>query len=179
MLADIKHPNYHTIITMKFSTAVILAFSFFIYLGMSSVAQASGNYHVEVIVVDNANSGPLSNAYSDNNVTPLPSKGKTWHASTAYLNNYASKLRNSSSYNILQHTAWGQKSAGYSRSAAKKISGNGMNGWVKVYATSLLFVQLDINFRGHKIKERRRLKLNEVHYFDNAGFGVLLRVSRS
>lgn len=164
---------------MKLTTVAIFIFALFIHLGMNSVAQASGNYHIEVVVFDNVNTGSGTNTYGGNQVAALPSSGKTWRYSNAYLNGYASKLRNSSAYHVLQHTAWGQKSAGYTRSAAKQLSGNNMNGWVKVYATSLLFAQLDINFRGHHIKERRRLKLNEVHYFDNAGFGLLLRVSRA
>ena len=163
---------------MKFSAVVTLFFALIINLGISNTAFASGNYHVEVIVFDNVTSGAKANSFS-NQSTSLPSNGKTWHYSTAYLNGYASKLRNSSSYKVLQHTAWGQRSVGYSRSAAKQLSGDGMNGSIKVYATSLLFAQLDINFKGHKIQERRRLKLNEVHYFDNSGFGVLLRVSRA
>ena len=163
---------------MKFSVVVILFTALIINFGINNTAFASGNYHVEVIVFDNVNSGAKANSFSSQ-PTALPSNGKTWRYSTAYLNGYASKLRNSSSYQVIRHTAWGQKSAGYNRSAAKQISGNGMNGSIKVYATSLLFAQLDINFKGHKIQERRRLKLNEVHYFDNSGFGVLLRVSRA
>ena len=163
---------------MKLSTVVIFTITLLINLSMSNLAFASGNYHVEVIVFDNVSSDSINNTYS-NQPAALPSNGKTWSYSTAYLNSYASKLRNSSAYQVLQHTAWGQKSAGYNRSAAKQLTGNGMNGFVKIYATSLLFAQLDINFNGHQIQERRRLKLNEVHYFDNAGFGVLLRVSRA
>ena len=164
---------------MKLSTIAVFIIALLINLGVNTAAQASGNYHIEVIVFDNVNSGEKANSFSNNQPIELPNNGKTWRYSTAYLNSYANKLRNSSAYQVLQHTAWGQRSAGYNRSAAKQLSGNGMNGWVKVYAKSLLFAQLDINFRGRKIKERRRLKLNEVHYFDNAGFGVLLRVSRA
>jgi len=42
-----------------------------------------------------------------------------------------------------------------------------------------LKTEIELSYKGHLIKERRRLKLDEIHYFDNAGFGVLLRVSRS
>lgn len=164
---------------MKRSTVVIFIIALFANFGMSIAAQASGNYHVEVIVFNHTNTGSNTNSFTNQQSQALPNNGKTWRYSTAYLNNYASKLRNSSAYKVLQHTAWGQKSADYNRSATKQLSGSGMNGWVKVYAKSLLFAQLDISFKGHQITERRRLKLNEVHYFDNAGFGVLLRVSRA
>ena len=164
---------------MKFSAFVILIATLFITLSMSNAVFASGNYHVEVIVFDNINSETKASSFSNQPPATLPSNGEIWNASTAYLNNYASRLRNSSFYNVLQHTAWGQTSAGYNSSAAKQLSSNGMAGSIKVYATSLLFAQLDINFRGHRIKESRRLKLNEVHYFDNTSFGILLRVSRA
>lgn len=164
---------------MKLSAVAIFTIVLLINLVINFTVQAAGNYHIEVIVFDNINSGAYANTYEDNQTTALPSNGKTWRYSTAYLNSYASKLHNSSSYKVLQHIAWGQKSADYDHSVAKQLSGDGMNGWIKVYAKSLLFAQLDINFRGHKIKQQRRLKLNEVHYFDNDVFGVLLRVSRA
>ena len=42
----------------------------------------------------------------------------------------------------------------------------------------LLFANLDIDFKGLRLKEKRRLKLNEKHYFDHPKFGILLQVSR-
>ena len=36
-----------------------------------------------------------------------------------------------------------------------------------------------VSYNGRQIKERHCLKLNEVHYFDNAGLGMLMRVSRT
>ena len=81
-------------------------------------------------------------------------------------------------YRILTHTAWGQKAADYNSSAAKQLAIAGMSGYVKVFAKQLLFADIKLNFEGHSISERRRLKLNELHYFDNQGFGVLMRVSR-
>ena len=41
-----------------------------------------------------------------------------------------------------------------------------------------MFANLDLDFNGYRMTEKRRLKLNEKHYFDHPKFGVLLRVSR-
>ena len=73
-----------------------------------------------------------------------------------------------------------------------------VTGSVQIFENRLLFVDLDIknNFESglidysnptsttesptgiHQIKEKRRVKLNEIHYFDHPFFGALVRVSR-
>ncbi len=155
------------------SILTFLAFLFFI----ASVTEthARGNYHVEVIVFKQQGSTPGNRppTFADE-----LNSAKTWQSKNVYLNTYASKMRNSGKYQILTHTAWGQKSAPYSKSASKKFFSNGISGFIKVFATQLLIADIKLNFEGHSLSERRRLKLNEVHYFDNNGFGVLMRVSR-
>jgi len=136
---------------------------------------AKGNYHVEVIIFKQLSSSPGSIAPT---VIDAPNFAKTWAANTAYLNNQAAKIRSSGKYQIISHTAWGQASAPYNQSAAMSFSNNGLTGYIKVFARQLLVTNLQLNFEGHELNERRRLKLNEVHYFDNEGFGVLMRVSR-
>jgi len=138
-------------------------------------SQAAGNYHVEVIVFKQVDSGPGNRTATLNSI---PNFSSTWPSKTIYLNKYASSMRFYQKYRILTHTAWGQKTASYNGSAAKQIAVAGMGGYIKVFAKQLLFADVKLNFEGHSISERRRLKLNEVHYFDNQGFGVLMRVSR-
>lgn len=141
----------------------------------SSQTQAAGNYHVEVIVFKQTDSLPGNRVADFSNI---PSFASTWPSNTIYLNNYAKSIRFYQKYQILTHTAWGQKSASYNGSAAKQLGVAGMSGYIKVFAKQLLFADIKLNFQGHSISERRRLKLNELHYFDNQGFGVLMRVSR-
>jgi len=136
---------------------------------------ASGNYHVEAIVFSQGAGEVYGNAFPDD----APDFGKSWGMKTAYLNDYARKLRSSGNYPIIRHLAWGVRSKPYSKSAAHIVDGAALNGWVKVFAKSLLFAHIDLVHNGTRIKEKRRLKLNEVHYFDNESFGLLLRVSRS
>lgn len=77
---------------------------------------------------------------------------------------------------------------------------NPITGSVQIFENRLLFVDLDIKneFGGdaysrslsfaetdtsrpagiYRLKEKRRVKLNEIHYFDHPFFGALVRVSR-
>jgi len=137
---------------------------------------AKGNYHVEAIIFEHANSAP-SNASTV--IKRIPSYANTWPMNNGELRSSARKLKASPYYNVIAHTSWGQKSASYTKSAAKGLNQNGLTGFVKVFAKQLLLTEIELSYKGHLIKERRRLKLDEIHYFDNAGFGVLLRVSRS
>jgi len=53
-----------------------------------------------------------------------------------------------------------------------------INGWVKIYAEQLLFANIDVDYLGYRLNEKRRLKLNEKHFFDHPKFGLLVQVSR-
>lgn len=72
-----------------------------------------------------------------------------------------------------------------------------VSGTVKMFEQRLLFVEADVGVRiptalpsdpdslsnpldvEYRINETRRVKLNEVHYFDHPYFGLLVRVSRA
>jgi len=170
MLKPTNQNNHQWLRKTAFCTFVL-----FLGLLLSSNAYARGNYHVEVIVFKQSYTVPGSHSPS---FTDTPSYAKTWPVNTAYLNSHAAKLRSSGRYEVISHTAWGQASAPYNQSAAKRFSAGGIGGFIKVFARQLLVADLKLNFEGHNLTERRRLKLNEVHYFDNEGFGVLMRVSR-
>ena len=53
-----------------------------------------------------------------------------------------------------------------------------LKGWIKVYANSLLYVNLDLEMEGFRLTEKRRIKLDEKHFFDHPKFAVLMQVSR-
>lgn len=156
-----------------FFNTIIFVFAF---VGLEQSALASGSYHVEALIFSNG--GGSTGAYS-NSPADAPDFGSSWALNTAYLKKSASKIRNSGNYSVVKHIAWGVRSLPYSRSAAHTINGSGVNGWVKIFAKSLLFAHIDVVHNGSRLQEKRRLKLNEVHYFDNESFGMLLRVSRS
>ena len=53
-----------------------------------------------------------------------------------------------------------------------------LNGWIKIYAKTLLFAQLDLDYFGYRLQEKRRMLLDDVHFFDHPKFGILLQVTR-
>ena len=155
---------------------LIILFSLFVFMLISPLAYAKGNYHVEVIVFKQLDSTTVGSRPPE--FTNVPNFSNTWQSKNIYLNTFAAKMRSSRRYEVLTHSSWGQKSASYNESAAKSLTVAGINGFIKVFATQLLLADIKLNFEGHTISERRRLKLNEIHYFDNVSFGVLMRVSR-
>jgi len=90
----------------------------------------------------------------------------------------ARALRESPDYHVLHYYSWGQKTLPSSEAAVFSIAETDLSGWVKVYAKTLLFANLDLDLDGYRMTENRRLKLDEENYFDHPKFGVLLRVSR-
>lgn len=149
---------------------------------------ASGDYQVEIIVFKNleltqsessSNSGTVTYESTPKTRKKTPSFAKTWSLRTSLLNTAARNMKGvPSQYKIITHTSWGQASAPFKKSAAVDFKNLGLDGYIKVFASDLLFAELDLTFENNSLSERRRLKLNEVHYFDSAGFGVLLQVSR-
>ena len=142
----------------------------------TQTALAKGNYHVEVIIFKHNGSAPGQNREL---ITDIPSFSDTWPHKNVYLRNHARKINASPDYQLISHTSWGQQSAPYNKSAAKEFVQENLYGFIKVFAKQLLLTDIKLNFEGHLLEERRRLKLDEIHYFDNAGFGILMQISRS
>lgn len=136
------------------------------------------DYKVEVLIFENKNE---HSAYESNQyVAPekIASESATWKIAPTMLNEQASIIRKSQDYRLLKHFSWGQESLPYSKSATFEVAQQQLNGWIKIYATHLLFANIDIDFNGYRMTEKRRLKLNEKHFFDHPKFGLLVQVSR-
>jgi len=91
----------------------------------------------------------------------------------------AESINKSSDYRLVSYLSWGQEALPTSEAAIYTLSEPNLTGWIKVYAGHLLFANLDLDFNGYRLIEKRRLKLNENHFFDHPKYGVLLRVSRA
>lgn len=94
------------------------------------------------------------------------------------LNADAESIQNSPDYELQHHYSWGIESLPYEDSANYTIVEAESQGYIKVYAEQLLFTNIDIDYKGFRMKEKRRLKLNEKHFFDHPKFGLLMQVSR-
>ena len=87
-------------------------------------------------------------------------------------------LKKSESYRVLNYYSWGQESLPFSEAAAVELTEPNLTGWIKIYANHLLYINLDLDYQGYRMNEKRRIKLDEKHFFDHPKFGVLAQVSR-
>lgn len=135
-------------------------------------------YKVEIVVFENNNA---SVATEDNNYTPpkkMKSGSKAWLLSPSLLVEEAQSLSKSEDYILKQHFAYGIESLPYQDSANLTIIEQDLKGYVKIYAEQLLFANIDVDYNGFRMNQKRRLKLNEKHFFDHPKFGLLVQVSR-
>jgi hypothetical protein len=98
------------------------------------------------------------------------------------------QLRSSKSYRPLLHQGWRQQVLGPRASVPRTLleqTGAGLlSGDVKVYAETYLHIDLDLSFdvpgEGiFRLRDSRRVRSKETHYFDSARFGVLIRLTPS
>jgi hypothetical protein len=144
------------------------------------VSQASfaKQYKVEVIVFENLQ--PQA-AYENYRYTPLAdisSPALTWEIEPSMLQEDAKIIEEAENYRLLHHYSWGQETLPVSEAAVYGVAEEYLQGWFKIYAGQLLFANIDIDFNGYRMIERRRLKLDEKHFFDHPKFGVMMQVSR-
>jgi Peptidoglycan-binding protein, CsiV len=98
------------------------------------------------------------------------------------------RLRNSKQYRPLLHLAWRQQVLGPRQSVARpifeQVDDARIDGELRVYVESYLHVDMDLGLAlpgegRYRLRESRRVRSKETHYFDNARFGVLLRLTPS
>lgn len=136
------------------------------------------DYKVEVLVFENLNPSRATESHHYKEPRTMSSKSSTWSLQPSMLLSQSAALSKSPNYDVLHHFSWGQKSLRYAASAAYTIAEPDVRGAIKVYADSLLFVNIDLDYDGYRMNEKRRLKLNQKHFFDHPKFGILLQVSR-
>lgn len=99
------------------------------------------------------------------------------------LSGSAAALSGARNYRTLMHVAWIQGVKGNSLSKAVKIenAAGTINGYFRIQRSNLVHMIADIEFSPgsakYRIKEKRRFKLNEVHYLDHPKFGILARIT--
>lgn len=103
----------------------------------------------------------------------------------------AAQLEKDGQYRVLFHQRWIQPMDAKGDVKARRISGNSraggteLDGLVKVYLSRYLHADVQLVLKDgptsggivHRIDEQRRVKSQEIHYYDHPRFGVLLTVS--
>jgi hypothetical protein len=106
---------------------------------------------------------------------------------TSKLNTAAARLAGKAGLTVLAHVAWTQSPTAWNSrlgaSAAQLGLGNDITGKVFLERGQYLHLGLDltVNIDGHlyRMDEVRRVKPNEIHYFDRPAVGVLAIVTTS
>ena len=116
------------------------------------------------------------------------------------MDNIAASLQRRQDYRVLIHDAWIQEgfegelarpveaalleqmpSRARSGRRARSSSGEAVTGTVTFVRGRYLHLDIDLNLgdgAGHQLRERRRVRLGQLHYFDAPGLGVIATVTR-
>ena len=143
----------------------------------TSMANAK-DYMVEVLVFENINASAATESYAYTAPKKMKSGSKAWLIEPSMLTEEATIINQSPDYVLMHHYSWGVESLPYQESANYTVVEPDSQGYVKVYADQLLFTNIDLDYKGFRLTENRRLKLNEKHFFDHPKFGLVMQVSR-
>lgn len=162
------------------STTAITAVQILAFLLVSSLSTPlfARDYKVEAIVFKQLNGGAATESHTYQAPTQMKSRSETWLVKPSMLIAELDKLSKSPNYEVIKHYSWGQESLPLSQSASMSFYEPELQGWIKIYANDLLFVNIDLDVNGFRMREKRRIKLDEKHFFDHPKFGVLIQVSR-
>ncbi|MGB5706866.1 MAG: CsiV family protein [Arenicellales bacterium] len=175
-----------------------LAIFLFFFVQIFALPALARDYQIELLVFEPKNPSSESeeqwNAGSNQILADQESmRGIAVAAVNLPLQKGVSRLKRiesellSSGYRLLVSTSWPQPAEVYQRAPIVNISrsDNKLIGFLKVYKTSLIFVDVNLGLVDALIdpvlptffiSEKRRVKFKEVHYFDHPKFGAILTV---
>ena len=92
------------------------------------------------------------------------------------------RLKQSRRFRPLLHQAWIQPALANRINAPYLVTNHrDVEGVIRLQRGQYLYVITDMEYHApdgiHRLREKRRVLLNETHYFDHPAFGVLIRVS--
>ncbi len=97
------------------------------------------------------------------------------------LNNSFGSLRRSGGFKPLVHLSWVQRVGSNRVGEAVRIKAGGLDGLIKIQRGNYLHLLADFEYAQnetvYRLKEKRRIKLNETHYLDHPRLGIIARVS--
>lgn len=158
---------------------------------------ASANYEIEVLVFETrlpefegSELWTRTGRPADPSATTVESAPPSAEF-TATMNS----MRTDGRYRVLLHKRWTQAAEAKSTGPAVQLNTaeNDITGTLKFYLARFLHVELNVLYQpssgpiggaessaanvGYLISEQRRVKSNELNYFDHPKFGVLMRVA--
>ncbi len=147
-------------------------------------ATAATEYQVAVIVfaqpldTDEELSDQLPVAWEPDLREPIPLPEAQSGLFAAY-----EQLRRSPNLRPLLHLAWLQAVDPGQVSAPYHVRGAEVEGMVSLEQGEQLYASVDMEYRTaegiiYRLREKRQLRFDEIHYLDHPAFGVLIRLSR-
>lgn len=156
---------------------------------------AASTYEIEVLVFENrlpdleGNEQWTAGASKQEAVNPI-ALGAT--PATSDLAKAATALQNDPRYRLLAHRRWIQAADGRSASSPVLVQTDNreLDGYVRFYMSRFLHVELSLALQPqgpalgsiepalapYRLTEQRRIRSQELHYFDHPKFGALVRV---
>lgn len=149
-------------------------------------AQGAARYSVEILVFQQPGSAPPAASVMTVPRAQAPAgRVEVLPASEWQLGTLQGGLKRSAGYRVLGHGAWSATVPANGSLAARieeVLPGSPLSGAVTVQRGQYLFLRVELDFatpegRVYQLRERRRIKFNERHYFDHPAIGVIAVVS--
>ncbi len=154
------------------------------FAAVPAIPQGSPRYTVEIVVFRNGGQGApvdpqLAAPAGGDDIEPMI-------VASRRLGGAATRLRGTAGYKVLGHTAWVQGAASFNSRRGVSVSrlgmgGSGVQGKVILERGQYLHLGIDLvvdeGGRRYRISEVRRVKTDEIQYFDHPSVGVIAVVS--
>ncbi|MEX2517202.1 MAG: CsiV family protein [Gammaproteobacteria bacterium] len=158
-------------------------------------AQSPPQYHVEIVVFEHLSASNDGEVWQETTTVPdwsnavrIDSDSGYRQVSGRHLAGVQAAMRQSAYYRPLVYKTWQQP--GLTPSRARPVllptEEEKVQGTVTIRSSNLLHVDLDLYYstgdgfgNNIQLQESRRIKLNEMHYFDHPLYGAIVRVSRA
>lgn len=156
---------------------------------------ATNNYEIEVLIFE-VKQPELegSEVWTRDGTRPIDTSGAIPAGAAPVateLSATAAALRGDGRYRVLLHKRWAQNAEAKSSARPVLLSSGDkeLDGTLKFYLSRFLHVELALAFQPaltqastegtsqYQINEQRRIKTQELHYFDHPKFGALVRIS--
>ena len=184
---------------MTLQRLLIIAAASFVMISVQPVLAAK-RYQVEVIVFEHLSMNAGGEVWPEGDSVPQwdnalaifndaqDSRFSTLPNARYKMSGVYRVLRLSQDYRPIMHLAWEQVGLPSSRAESIYVTSDNsqIEGAVTLEQSRFLFVDMELIYqmgdsdgRFAHIDERRRMKLKELHYFDNPVFGAIVQVTRA
>ncbi len=181
---------------------IITTFIFlFLTINISYAVTTRSSYIVEVLVIQHKDKSAADELWPVNETKPIPGLDKATIVKDkppayAKFNNAIERIAKDKRYKILAHKRWFQFADAKSDARPIRIKGEEdarpvVDGTLKLYSKYYIYVELNMQLREkmrkdegkgddaspvYTLKEKRRVKLKQINYFDHPKFGLLVYV---